>query len=217
MMNRQIYNTGPRRYCFTLYSMMNLNYYFPSLWIDTVFEDSTINLPKGLKLKHLKYIGEGRQGKVYLIDNSHCIKIYKNLKYAKMELANLKRAEKKGGIFPKVYQWGKKYIIREYIEGIGLKKYLKSHHLTKSISRQLVDLIKNFKKIGYKRLDTGLTNVIITPKGILRPIDPTSAMLFRQSYPKHMLKQLKKKGLKKHFLEHVKKIDKKLYQEWKRK
>ncbi len=176
-----------------------------------------MHLPDGLRLENLKYLAKGHHGKVFFIDNSRCIKIYKDKKYLKRELTNLKKAERKEGIFPKVYQRGKDYIILEYIDGIDLKKYLKSNPLTVSISRQLVDLIRNFKVIGYKRLDTSLTNVIITPNEILRPIDPTSLMRFRQPYPKIMLKQLKQKGLKKNFLKHVKEIDQKLYKNWKRK
>ncbi len=176
-----------------------------------------MHLPDGLRLKNLKYLDEGHHGKVYLIDNSRCLKIYKDKNHLKRELANLKRAERKRRIFPKVYQRGKDYLILEFIDGIDLKKYLKSNPLTKSISRQLVDLIRHFKVIGYKRLDTSLTNVIITPNEILRPIDPTSLMQFRQPYPETMLRQLKQKGLKKNFLKHVKEIDQKLYKKWKRK
>lgn len=172
-----------------------------------------MSLDCGLRMKDLKYLGEGAQGKIYLIDKKRCIKIYKDIKYLPLELANLKRAEK-SKIFPKVYRWGKDFMIREYINGAELYKYLHQHSLTKSISRQLVGIIKTFKKIGFNRLDTRLNNIIITPKGKLRPIDPTSAMRYRQPYPKIMLIQLKKLGLKKHFLKHVKKIDKKLAKYW---
>ena len=166
----------------------------------------------GLNIKNLKYVGEGKQGKVYRIDKHRCLKIYKNKKYLPLELANSKRASKK--LFPKVYSWGKDFMIREYVKGIRLDRYLKKNHLTKTISYQLVGLIKNFKRFGFKRLDIRLSNIIITPKGRLRPIDPTCAMRYRQLYPKYMLLQLKRLGLKKHFLKQVKKIDQKLHKNW---
>lgn len=168
----------------------------------------------GLNVENLKYVGEGSQGKVYLIDENRCLKLYKKIKYLPLELANLQRAEKESTLFPKVYSWGKDYMIREYIKGIRLDEYLKKHPLTETISYQLVGIIKDFKRLGFKRLDNRLNNIIITPKGKLRPIDPTGVMQYSQSYPKHMLSQLKKLGLRKRFLEQVKKIDKKLHKEW---
>lgn len=167
-----------------------------------------------LEVKDIKYIGEGAQGTVYRIDASRCVKIYKDIKYLPLELSNLEKAQKKTDIFPKVYHSEENFIIREYIEGTGLKKYLRNHPLTVSISYQLVKLIKTFKKIGFTRLDTRLDNVIITPEGRLRPIDPTSSMRCKKSYPQIMLRQLKSLGLKKRFLKHVKIIDKKLYKKW---
>lgn len=173
------------------------------------------HLPTGLKLESLELIGEGAQGIVYRVNNSECIKFYKDLKYAERELKILLKARKKTRLFPQIHRWGKGYMIREYIEGINLDQYLQSHRLTKAISRQLVGLIKDFKKLGFKRLDTRLDNVIITPQGTLRPIDPTSAMLYRQTYPKIMLNHLKRLGLKKRFLKDLKNIDRKLYMKWK--
>lgn len=172
-----------------------------------------MDFPKGINEKDLEFVGEGTQGKIYRIDQFRCLKIYTKPKFFPWELANLQRA-KHNPVFPKVYQYGKNYMIREYIEGISLLKYLRKNPLTMSISHQLVGMVKTFKKLRFNRLDSRLNNIIITPKGRLKAIDPANAMRIKMPYPKNMLSQLEKLRLKNRFLRHVKEIDKKLYRDW---
>lgn len=173
-----------------------------------------MNLPNGIQKKNLKLLGEGVQGKVYRIDDSRCVKIFKRPECLPRELDNLRMAAHEPQ-FPKVYEWGKDYIIREYIEGIELGLYLQKSPLTESISSQLVDLLQAFERLQFKRIDTQLKNVIITSKGQLRPIDFVNAMKKKQSYPKLLLSQLKKINMKETFLKHVKRINKELFYKWK--
>jgi predicted Ser/Thr protein kinase len=161
-----------------------------------------MSLPDNLKKSDLTYIGEGNQGIVYLIDQFRCIKVYKKTKYFARELSVLRKTKGEPR-FPKLYDWGDKYIIREYIPGTDLETYLKNNTLTKAISRQLLDIIESFKRLRFKRIDTRLTHIIITPKQELRIIDPTNAMNKAQSYPKNLLAGLDNMGLKRIFLENA--------------
>ena len=85
-----------------------------------------MKLPHGLKIKKQKLIGQGIHGQVYSLNKTTCIKIYKKQKYLSQELANLLKVEGKPW-FTKVFKWGNKYMIREYVNGIQLDKYLKKH------------------------------------------------------------------------------------------
>lgn len=172
-------------------------------------------LPDGLKKKHLKLLGKGAQGEVYQIDATRCIKIFTHSKSSmERELANGLKAQQES-VFPQIYQWGDNYIIREYFEGVELRAYLHHNPLTESISGQLVALIRAFERLGFTRLDTQLKNVIITPQGMLRPIDFVNSARVCQPYPKLLLAGLQKLQLKETFLKHVKRIDRELYTRWK--
>lgn len=173
-------------------------------------------LPNGLKKKNLKLLGKGAQGEVYQIDATHCIKIFTHSKNSMVrELENSLKAQREP-VFPKVYQWGDDYIIREYLAGVELRAYLHHHPLTEAISRQLVELIRAFERLGFTRLDTQLKNVIITPEGIIRPIDFVNSTRVSQPYPKLLLAGLAKLNMKETFLGHVKKMDRLLYRQWKK-
>lgn len=172
-----------------------------------------MNLPSNLRIDDLALIGEGNQGIVYLIDPSRCIKVYKRSKFLKRELSVLKRAKGEPK-FPALYEWGDKYIIREYISGVDLETYLKNNPLTEALSRQLLELYETFKRLRFKRLDTRLAHIIITPNEQLKIIDPTNAMNKKSSYPRKLLAGLDNLGLKKVFLEHTANINSSLYEKW---
>ena len=170
-------------------------------------------LPDNLRIADLQKVGEGEQGIVYLIDPGRCIKVYKKSKYYDRELAVLQRTAGEPR-FPKLFKWGHNYIIREYIPGIDLITYLKTNALTEAISGQLLEVLECFKRLRFRRIDTRLAHIIVTPDIQLRLIDPTNAMNKEQTYPKNLLAGLEELGVKRTFLEHVKKINPQLYERW---
>lgn len=173
-----------------------------------------MDFPERLDKEHLKYIGRGNQGCIYLIEQSICIKVYKNVKLCRMESLNFKRV-KSNPLFPKVYKYGKKYMIREYIDGIALNEYLKTKPLTLSLTEQLIHLFQTFKKLQFTRIDSQLQNIIITPEGLLRPIDLVNNRSFIQPYPRKMMAELEQIGHLSTFLNYLKTINKKFYNQWK--
>jgi predicted Ser/Thr protein kinase len=172
-----------------------------------------MNLPESIKTAELTFVGEGNQGIVYLIDPLRCIKYYKKSKFFTRELSALQRA-KGEAIFPVLYEWGENYIIREYFPGEDLETYLRNNQLTEAISRQLVEIYETFKRLRFKRLDTRLAHVIITPNRQLKIIDPTNAMNKENSFPRKLLASLDNLGLKTIFLEHTAEINSSLYEKW---
>ncbi len=170
-------------------------------------------LPYGLKEENLQFIGEGSQGRVYLINPWRCIKIYKRIEFLPLELEILLKAKNEPQ-FPKVFEWGDDYMIREFIPGVGLKEYLRHNPLTEDISHQLAELFLAFERLGFRRLDTRMAHVLVTPEGQIKAIDPANAMRKQGSFPKKFLSQLNDMKCKKTFLEHLRKINPKLYARW---
>ncbi len=172
-----------------------------------------MTLPYGLREDSLQLIGEGSQGKVYLIDPWRCIKIYKRVEFLALELEILLKARNEPQ-FPKVFKWGPDYMIREYIPGIDLKEYLRKNPLTAELSRQIAELLLAFERLGFHRLDTRMAHLIVTPDGRLRAIDPANAMRKTGSYPRKLLSQLTKLKCRETFFRHLKESYPALYERW---
>lgn len=172
-----------------------------------------MTLPYGLKEENLQLVGKGSQGRVFLIDPQCCIKIYHRKEFLPLELEILLRAKDEPQ-FPKVYEWGDDYMIREYIPGISLGEYLRSNPLTEDLSRQIAELFLAFERLGFNRLDTRMAHVLVTPEGRIKAIDPANAMRKYGSYPRKFLAQLSDLKCKKAFLKHLQKINPTLYERW---
>lgn len=160
-----------------------------------------------------EFIGKGSHGEVYRIDSVRCIKIFKKADVCKSEAAALETAQKDRH-FPKLFEYGDKYIIREYIEGIPLDKYLEENPLTPDLSLKIIDLYNALKKVGFSRRDTALFHVFITEDGLLKMIDPAKSLNLTTVYPERLLRGLRRLGYKKTFLSHVKAVKPKLYRLW---
>lgn len=161
----------------------------------------------------LKVIGKGTQGIVYKIDSERCIKIFKSAVACKGEVEALQLAQKNRH-FPKLFEFGDKYIIREYVKGIPLDKYLEKEPLTLEWSIKIVDLYDALKEVGFHRLDTVLFHIYVTKGGLLKMIDPAKSLKLSIVYPKRLLKGLWKLGYQKIFLNHVKAVRPELYRLW---
>ena len=136
----------------------------------------------------------------YKIDDQRCIKIYRKRHYLRLELAALQRGAG-ASFFPRVYDWGRDYMIREYVPGTPLNEYLRSHPFTESIARQLADMVETMRRLGFRRADTRLSHIIVDENGKLWLIDPVNTMKKSPPYPRKLLKGLERRGLAGQFLE----------------
>ncbi|WP_250814331.1 hypothetical protein [Clostridium swellfunianum] len=164
----------------------------------------------GYNLSKLQFIGKGMHGSVYRIDDYKCIKIFKKRDTCQKEIETLAMAQG-NSFFPKLFDFGENYIIREYIDGMELDKYLKDNPLTISLSEKIVKIYEAFGDVGYKRQDTALLHIFINSMGELRLIDTAKAMSISTKYPKIILGDLKALGLKNTFLDHVRELRPDLY------
>lgn len=172
-----------------------------------------INLYADLNIKELQFLGAGTQGKVYKINAQRCIKIFKRKQVCSDEIETLAMAQSNSH-FPRLYNFGYDYIIREYIQGIELDKYLSSHPLTQSISMKIIELYEAMNLVGYNRLDAAPFHIFITPSDDIKLIDTARAMKKNILYPSLIIKGLEEFGYKKEFLSFVETNRPDLYSKW---
>lgn len=166
-----------------------------------------------INLKDLKLIGKGTQGKVYLIDSQKCIKVFKKKKDCNSEIKTLLMAQ--GDFhFPKLYNFGLDYIIREYINGIELNEYLEKESLTPKLSSKIVELYESIIKVGYLRKDTAIFHILITPSCELKLIDTSKAMKKKVTIPSLLISGLEDIGYKEDFFSFLKINRPDLYVQW---
>lgn len=168
---------------------------------------------EGLNIKELELLGSGTQGQVYRIDSQRCIKIFKRKRACRDEAQTLTMAQTDPH-FPRLYEYGENYIIRECINGIQLSKYLSSNPITPEISYKIIELYEAMVEIGYNRLDTALFHIFLTPSGDLKIIDTAKAMRKKTIYPYLIISGLEKLGYKNQFLEFVNSERPELYKKW---
>ena len=164
-------------------------------------------------IKDLEFIGKGTQGKVYRIDSQKCIKIFKNKKECKDELKTLLMAQ--GDIhFPRLYESGANYIIREYINGIELNEYLSKQNLTHQLSSKIIELYEAMVKVGYLRQDAAIFHIFVMPSGELKLIDTAKAMKKKSTIPHLLISGLEDIGYKEDFFNFLKSNRPDFYVQW---
>lgn len=134
-----------------------------------------IEFYEGMEIGKLELLGSGTQGRVYRIDSIRCIKVFKSRSVCEDELKTLLMGQIDVH-FPRLYSAGESYIIRECIDGTPLNKYLLEHPLTPSISGKIIELYESMIKVGYKRLDTAIFHIFVTPQNELKLIDTSKAL-----------------------------------------
>lgn len=160
-----------------------------------------------------KLLGEGRNGIIYLLPEGKVIKICKNVKSCRKEYEILKRI-RKNKYFPRVYGMMGNYMIRDYVAGIPLNKYIKSHGLDRELTIDLIRLLDEFRKLGFRKLDIRCKDIMVDPGRNLMVIDPKKFYSKDRNFPKHLSKGLYKLGVLDTFMEIVRQEKPKLYKKW---
>lgn len=168
-------------------------------------------------IKTAVLIGKGHNGIVYKLKSGKVMKIFKDSKICKEEYDTLKQASKLSKNFPKAYFCRPHYIIRDFVPGIRLDKYLKKNPLSKKLAKNIFRLIAEFKKIKFKRLDIRCKDIYVQKDLSLKVIDPKNQFTKIVKYPRHLMKGLDKLGVIDDFLKYLKKHSEKDYNYWKEK
>lgn len=165
-------------------------------------------------LQGFKRIGGGKDGEVFQVSSDKCVKVFYNEDTQRQELKALKVGQS-SSIIPRLYKYGDNYIVMEYINGTSLARQLKKKNkVTKDLTKDILLLLTELKRIGFNRLDAETRHILITKNNDLKVIDHKRAFTSRRCVPRKLLKGLHKYELAHDFLVHVKNIQPSVYHSW---
>lgn len=168
---------------------------------------------KELNLLEYKFLGKGNNGTVYLMPGNKVIKIC-NVIGSCIGEAQILEAVNGNKYFPVIYEYGGNYIVRDYVEGQCLKNYIKENGLSKEISIKIIELLKEFSRLKFKKQDVRCKDIYIKKDGNLMIIDPKGFLTKKRRYPRHLCKGLDTLGCLDKFLEVLRNYDMGLYSKW---
>lgn len=167
------------------------------------------------KLDEFEYLGHGKNGRVYLMPDGKVLKVCRVEAVCRAEYDVLKTAEG-SPYFPRVYEIDGKYMIRDYVGGEVLPVYLKKNGLSIKLAMNLINLIEEFKRLGFKRLDIRGAHIYVKEDETIMVIDPASHTTWKERYPRLLLRELRRQKVSKQFYKILKKERPDLYRQWKR-
>ncbi|GIM27670.1 hypothetical protein CPJCM30710_03360 [Clostridium polyendosporum] len=164
--------------------------------------------------KKAEFLGEGHNGIVYLLPENKIIKFFRDKEICADEYYILYKAQ--GSIFfPKVYEYGEYYIVRDYVGGIRLDKYVERKGLDSYLCKALVEMLDEFTKLGFTKIDIRCRDIYVQDNKSIIVIDPKNNFDKKVKYPRHLMKGLNKLGVLQIFLSYIKEKDKSKYGAWK--
>lgn len=184
-------------------------------WVEKIKVKNLVNADvEVVNNSPLEMMGKGRQGAVFKVNDTICVKVFGNNEDCEREYQALSMGQHTN-LFPKLYGKGPNYIAMEIIGGVDLREYLQSQPLTPALSEKLIQMLIIFKEIGYERIDHHKRQIYIQPDGSLKVID-VARTIWRDRvypYPRKLLTSLGEEN-KAIFLSHVQEMAPELYQEW---
>jgi predicted Ser/Thr protein kinase len=173
-----------------------------------------MNKYSGIDISNLKFIGQGTQGKVYFLPPDKVIKIFHRKRSCQDQIFILQCA-KNSRFFPKVYNHDDYSIVMDFVPGVTLKEYLENNKLSKKLAFELVELICEFERLGFTRLDIRAPHIFVQADESIIAIDPRKSFQIVQKYPLKILGTLKKFGALDQFFMLIKNRYNDKYSEWK--
>ena len=106
------------------------------------------NIEEGLQTA--KKIGEGHNGVVFLFKDGRTIKFFRRHDAWQDESYILKKVDG-SKFFPKIKEIGDNYIVRDYVDGERLDKYLKDHKMDAKLAGALFDMTVEFERLKFRK------------------------------------------------------------------
>lgn len=166
-----------------------------------------------INLFECKFLGKGHNGAVYLLPDNKVIKVCFVMKDFYREAYILKKVNG-NKYFPRIYEIGGNYMIRDYVDGMPLKKYIKKNGLSRKLALDILDMLKEFEKLKFKKIDIRCKDVFVETDGKLKVIDPQKFYSKERDFPRHLSKGLYKLDVLDFFLYVLKEEEPKLYKKW---
>jgi serine/threonine protein kinase len=164
-------------------------------------------------LSDCKFLGKGNNGEVYLLPNGNVIKIFFNIKDFKGECSILQSVNG-NKYFPKIYEVGSNYMVREYVDGEILPSYLRKNGMNGMLGHSLIEMLKEFNKLRFTKIDLRCRDIFVQFDGSLKVIDPKKFYSKSRSYPQHLSKGLYHFGVLESFLAILNEEEPELYKKW---
>lgn len=105
-------------------------------------------------------------------------------------------------------------MIREYVEGDVLPKYIRKHGFNYELGKKIIELLKEFKILKFTKIDLRCKDIFVQPNGDLKVIDPKKFYTKDRDFPRHLSKGMYKLKILDSFLEVLKKEDPTLFDDW---
>lgn len=160
-----------------------------------------------------KYVGEGHNGKIYLLKDGRILKLFKNRKACSEEYEILSSVDGNPH-FPHVYEYGINYMIRDYVGGENLKKFIEQNGLPEYLAHNIINLMEEFKRLNFTKIDIRCKDIFVQEDGSLKVIDPKSLYRRERDYPHKLMKGLNNLNVLDTFEKILKKIRPDLYKLW---
>jgi putative serine/threonine protein kinase len=161
-------------------------------------------------------IGDGKDGQIYKVAEDKVVKYFFKEETHHRELEAMQIGQT-SSIMPRLYEYGDNYIVMEFVKGISLARHMKRHGtIDEDMTKKILFVLDEFKKLGFKRWDTEVRHMLMDENGDFKVIDHKRAFTSDSPIPTKLLKGMGKFGLAKEFLEHVKNVNPKLFDAWKK-
>lgn len=164
-------------------------------------------------LLECKFLGKGNNGVVYLLPEGKIIKICYEVESCRKEYNILKRIHD-NKYFPRVYGMMGNYMIRDYVDGEPLHKYIKRNGFTRRLAINIIELLEEFKKLKFTKQDIRCKDIMVKADESLMVIDPKKFYTKKRDFPRHLSKGLYKLGVLDEFMWILKEERPKLYEKW---
>lgn len=164
-------------------------------------------------LNDCKFLGKGNNGEVYLLPNGNVIKICFNIKDFIGEYSILQKVNG-NKYFPRIYEVGSNYMVRECVDGEILLSYIKKNGMSKTLGHNIIKMLKEFNKLKFKKIDLRCRDIFVQSDGSLKVIDPKKFYSKNRNFPQHLSKGLYNLGVLDSFLAILKEEEPELYKKW---
>lgn len=155
-----------------------------------------------LDVKECEFLGKGKEGVVYLTPEGYALKLFYNKRKA-LDEAKLLEQVKDSRFFPKVLFIVNNMILRDYVHGDNLYDYIKKNNLSYNLSTEIIDLIEDFKRLKFTRLDIRNAHIFVDKNEKIQVIDPRKVFVKNIPFPKEIIKVLVKLNVFDDFLKHL--------------
>ncbi len=123
----------------------------------------------GIDPKELIFLGKGLEGRVFLTPDGNALKEFSHSSLCRYEYRTLKKVE---GIkyFPKALVCKGRFLLREYVKGTPIKKYIEENGLSRQLSINLIEFADEFERLNL-RVDGITKHIYIQDDESIKAID----------------------------------------------